>query len=210
MTGQGPSKDSETAVLGRIVSLDMPSGDAQAQPVLARVLLAEDDPRLQSLGRKVLERQGYNVSLANDGEEAVALAADNDFDVILMDLSMPKMDGYEAMRKIKSIKPMMPVVAVTAHAMKSDRERCLEEGFDEHLSKPYEVPQLVAVVASFASDWARSLPTLREVAGNPEAVAALTPIPNLPETPNGEDGETPEPTAEVPPSEVPAEEHAAK
>jgi CheY-like chemotaxis protein len=135
--------------------------------MLGRILLAEDDPRLQSLGRKVLERQGYTVSVAGDGDEAVQMAADHDYEVILMDLSMPRMDGYEAMQRIKQFKPALPIVAVTAHAMKSDRERCLEQGFDEHLAKPYEVPLLMAVVASFASDWAKSIPSLKSVSQDP-------------------------------------------
>lgn len=116
-----------------------------------RVLLVDDDPRLRSLGRKVLERSGYEVALASDGDEAVALATSDEFDVILMDLSMPKMDGYEALRAIRAIRPGLPVIALTAHAMKSDQERCLQEGFDQHVSKPFRTQQLVATVAAFAA-----------------------------------------------------------
>jgi len=114
------------------------------------ILLVEDDPRLQALGRKVLERQGYQVTLAGDGEQAVTATATGTFDLVLMDLSMPKMDGHQATRLIKARTPQLPIVAVTAHAMASDRERCIESGFDTFLAKPYQIPDLLAVVESFA------------------------------------------------------------
>jgi CheY-like chemotaxis protein len=115
-----------------------------------RVLLVEDDPRLQVLGRKVLEKHGYQVLVADNGRTAVAMAEDGEPDLILMDVSLPEMDGLEATRQIKASKPGMPIVALTAHAMQGDRERTLAAGCDGFLSKPYMIPDLLAAVSAFA------------------------------------------------------------
>jgi two-component system, sensor histidine kinase and response regulator len=117
---------------------------------MTSVLLVDDDPRMQVLGRKVLERQGYRVVVAADGGEAAAAAELERFDVVLMDLEMPRVDGHEAMLRIKARQPAVPVVAVTAYAMAGDSERCLEEGFDDYISKPYEIAQLRSLVARLA------------------------------------------------------------
>jgi two-component system cell cycle response regulator DivK len=112
-----------------------------------RVLLVEDDTRLQLLGRKVLERSGYAVAIAGDGAAAIEMAAGGRPDLILMDISLPGIDGLEATRIIKRAQPALPVVAVTAHAMAGDRERTLAAGCDGFLSKPYLVAALLAAVA---------------------------------------------------------------
>jgi two-component system, sensor histidine kinase and response regulator len=117
---------------------------------MTSVLLVDDDPRMQVLGRKVLERQGYRVVVAADGNEAAAAADAERFDVVLMDLEMPRVDGHQAMRLIKARQPSLPVVAVTAYAMAGDSERCLEEGFDDYISKPYEIGRLRSLVARLA------------------------------------------------------------
>ena len=117
---------------------------------MTSVLLVDDDPRMQVLGRKVLERQGYRVVVAADGNEAAVAADAEPFDVVLMDLEMPRVDGHQAMRLIKARHPSLPVVAVTAYAMAGDSERCLEEGFDDYISKPYEIGQLRSLVARLA------------------------------------------------------------
>jgi len=114
---------------------------------MTAVLLVDDDPRMQELGRKVLERQGYRVVLAADGAEAAAAAATERVDVVLMDLEMPTVDGHEALRLIKAEHPALPVVAVTAYAMTGDPERCRAEGFDDYISKPYDLKQLRSLVA---------------------------------------------------------------
>jgi CheY-like chemotaxis protein len=117
---------------------------------MTSVLLVDDDPRMQVLGRKVLERQGYRVVLAANGAEASVAAAGERFDVVLMDLEMPGVDGHEALRQIRARQPALPVVAVTAYAMAGDAERCLAEGFDDYISKPYEIAQLRSIVARLA------------------------------------------------------------
>ena len=114
------------------------------------VLVVEDDPRLQVIARKVLERTGYLVLLAGDGEQGVAMAADHQPAVILMDVSLPGMDGLEATRRIKAANPAQPIVACTAHAMRGDRERVLAAGCDAFLSKPYQLGDLINAVSQFA------------------------------------------------------------
>jgi len=113
------------------------------------VLLVEDDARLQTLGRKVLESQGYEVVLAGDGRAAVELAGSARPDLVLMDVSLPEMDGLEATRRIKRTQPDLPIVALTAHAMERDRERTREAGCDGFLSKPYPIPELLATVSAY-------------------------------------------------------------
>ena len=117
---------------------------------MTAILLVDDDPRMQVLGRKVLERQGYRVVVATNGAEAVAAASAEPFDLVLMDLEMPSVDGHEALRLIKAERPALPVVAVTAYAMAGDSERCLEEGFDDYISKPYRITELRQLVARLA------------------------------------------------------------
>jgi CheY-like chemotaxis protein len=112
-----------------------------------RVLLVEDDARLQTLGRKILERHGYLVMLAGDGRVAVELAGSGRPDLVLMDVSLPEMDGLEATRLIKLDQPNLPIVALTAHAMERDRERTRDAGCDGFLSKPYQIPDLLAAVS---------------------------------------------------------------
>ena len=117
---------------------------------MTSVLLVDDDPRMQVLGRKVLERQGYRVVLAANGMEAATAAERERFDVVLMDLEMPNVNGHQALRLIKASQPALPVVAVTAYAMAGDPERCLAEGFDDYISKPYEIAELRSLVARLA------------------------------------------------------------
>ncbi len=117
---------------------------------MTAILLVDDDPRMQVLGRKVLERQGYRVVMATNGAEAVATVLAEPIDMVLMDLEMPRVDGHQALRLIKAERPELPVVAVTAYAMAGDIERCLTEGFDGYVSKPYDIHQLRRLVASLA------------------------------------------------------------
>ncbi len=117
---------------------------------MTSVLLVDDDPRMQVLGRKVLERQGYRVVVAANGTEAAEAVDLERFHVVLMDLEMPRVNGHEALRLIKARHPRLPVVAVTAYAMAGDSERCREEGFDDYISKPYDIGKLRALVARLA------------------------------------------------------------
>ena len=115
-------------------------------PVKLRILLAEDSLVNQKLAVALLTRQGHSVQIANNGREAVELSGAEPFDVLLMDVQMPEMDGFEAAAAIRERERTtgrhIPIVALTAHAMKGDRERCLEAGMDEYLSKPVRSGEL--------------------------------------------------------------------
>jgi two-component system, sensor histidine kinase and response regulator len=118
---------------------------AMASPVLfqtctgLRVLLAEDQVVQQKIAVRMLESMGHSVVIAPDGRQAIATFATNSFDVILMDIIMPEMDGFEAVRLIRESEARkshhIPIIAVTAHAMQCDRVRFLQAGFDGYLSK---------------------------------------------------------------------------
>ncbi len=104
-----------------------------------RILLAEDNPVNQKLAKLMLEQAGYQVALAGTGEEAVTVYSQTPdaFDLIFMDVQMPKVDGLEATRRIREKGfDAVPIIAMTAHAMKGDRDRCLEAGMNDYLSKP--------------------------------------------------------------------------
>jgi CheY-like chemotaxis protein/HPt (histidine-containing phosphotransfer) domain-containing protein len=124
---------------------------ARTKPARAlKVLLAEDSPLNQAVARKMLERAGHEVMLAENGREALALLDGQSFDVVLMDVQMPIMGGFEATgairEKERATKAHQPIVALTAHAMKGDRERCLAAGMDAYASKPFESEGLLAAI----------------------------------------------------------------
>ncbi len=121
-----------------------------------RVLLAEDSLVNQKLAVALLEGQGHTVTLVNNGREAVAAAAGQNFDVVLMDVQMPEMDGLEAAAQIRVREQRtgahLPIVAMTAHALKGDRERCLEAGMDSYVTKPIRAEELFRTIdAIFAA-----------------------------------------------------------
>jgi two-component system, sensor histidine kinase and response regulator len=114
--------------------------------------LAEDEVVNQKVAARLLEKRGHSVVVVGDGAQALAAFSHEVFDVILMDVQMPVMNGYEATRAIRKREQSMdshtPIVALTAHAMKGDREICLEGGMDSYLAKPIRVEELIAVLAS--------------------------------------------------------------
>lgn len=111
------------------------------------VLVADDNEVAQRLCRRVLEKAGHRVLTASDGQQAVNLALAELPDMILMDVAMPGMDGLEAMRQIKAQKPSMVIVIASAHSMAGDRERFLEAGANDVLSKPFKLTDLTGMVA---------------------------------------------------------------
>ncbi|MBI5295412.1 MAG: response regulator [Chloroflexi bacterium] len=105
-----------------------------------RVLLAEDNPVNQKLAVLILQRSGYSVDTVENGQAALEQALRGNYDAILMDVQMPEMDGCEATRRIRTARTgsRIPIIAMTAHALKGDRDRCLEAGMDDYLTKPIE------------------------------------------------------------------------
>jgi len=115
--------------------------DDEEEPHLpARILVAEDNPVNQRVAARMLERLGYRPDVVADGAEAVAAVQRVPYDIVLMDCQMPEVDGYEATRRIRRLGDSLPrqprILALTAHAMKGDEERCLEAGMDGYLTKP--------------------------------------------------------------------------
>jgi CheY-like chemotaxis protein len=114
------------------------------------VLVADDNDVAQRLCKRVLEKAGYNVIIAVDGLQAVDVALSQHPSMILMDVAMPGIDGLEAMRRIKTQLPAMPIVIASAHSMASDTDRFLAAGADKVLSKPFRLADLVAIVGQLA------------------------------------------------------------
>jgi CheY-like chemotaxis protein len=120
------------------------------------VLIVEDEPDNREIMRAVVEDiLGYRAMLAADGEEALRLADEHRPRLILMDLMMPVLDGFEAIRKLKAQERTagIPVVAVTALSRSVDLQRAVENGADEYIGKPFDLDQLAAVVERHASGW---------------------------------------------------------
>jgi len=119
-----------------------------------RILLAEDNPVNQRLATKVLEKRGHQVTVTATGCGAFQRIQEETFDVVLMDVQMPDMDGLEATALIreweKNRERRTPIVALTAHSMKGDRDRCLAAGMDTYVTKPFDAAKLIEVVESTA------------------------------------------------------------
>ncbi len=111
-----------------------------------KILLAEDNTVNQKLAVKILEKMGHTVSVASNGKEALNVLEKDDFQIILMDVQMPEMDGFEATIAIREKEKVtgthIPIVAMTAHAMVGDKERCLDMGMDGYISKPISSKEL--------------------------------------------------------------------
>ncbi len=133
-------------------------GEPATEPVnpvpSMHILVAEDNAFNQQLVTRLLQKQGHEVVVASHGREALDLWAQSPFDLILMDVQMPDMDGFEVTAAIRSAEretgAHMPIVAMTAHAIVGDRERCLDAGMDEYISKPIHARTLADVIASLA------------------------------------------------------------
>lgn len=116
----------------------------------SRILVTEDDPQNLYLVKFLLESSGHEVLVATDGEEAVSVARAERPDLVLMDMLLPRMDGYEATRILKSDPaPAMPIVALTAYSMKGDREAILRAGCDGYISKPIDPEVFVGQVEAY-------------------------------------------------------------
>lgn len=134
--------------------------ERNAAPVAANVLVVEDTPANQKVLTKILEKRGHTVIGADNGREAIELCYHHVFDVVVMDVQMPTMDGFQATAAIRNLEPSaasdrtspdVPIIAMTAHATRGFEERCLAAGMDAYLSKPVDAAQLVQLIESYAT-----------------------------------------------------------
>jgi signal transduction histidine kinase/ActR/RegA family two-component response regulator len=131
------------------VSADTTTAEPEAEPRVRHVLVAEDNPVNQRVVQHLLRKRRWSMTVVDDGREAVAAFERERFDLVLMDVQMPEMDGLEAVTLLRSIerrdgRPHTPVIAVTAHAMSGDRDRCLARGMDGYVTKPLRPDALFA------------------------------------------------------------------
>jgi two-component system sensor histidine kinase/response regulator len=129
-----------------------------------RVLVVEDNRVNQLVARRLLETEGIQVSLASNGMEAVEAWEQCEVDLVLMDVQMPVMDGFEATIRIRELEPGLrrartPIIALTAHAAPEDRQKCLQAGMDGYVTKPIEAESLMATIREFASPRVNSIGT---------------------------------------------------
>jgi two-component system, sensor histidine kinase and response regulator len=141
-------RESPDAVLSPYSLVNETKGELQS------VLIAEDNPVNQRLIARMLEKRGYQVVIAGNGRESLDALRRKRFDLVFMDVQMPVMDGFEATgeqrRREKLAGLHTPIIALTAHAMKGDRERCLDAGMDEYLTKPINARELDELLAKYA------------------------------------------------------------
>jgi signal transduction histidine kinase/DNA-binding response OmpR family regulator len=145
-----------------------------------RILLAEDNVVNQKVAARLLEKQGHSVEVTCNGAEALAAFALRAFDLILMDVQMPVMGGYEAAQAIRAAEQgtlrHIPIVALTAHAMKGDREICLKSGMDDYLGKPVRPQELAAVLDRWGKPWPGPDVTLPADAAKDAAEFSQSPV----------------------------------
>jgi len=161
------------AGLAPAVAVGVPDGRERS----FRILLAEDDAVSREIAQLILERAGHTVSTVTDGRSAVRAALTGDHDLVLMDLSMPELDGFEATRQIRATEPpgrRTPIVAVTANTQASDRDACRAAGMDGFLSKPitWEAVRAALSLAAPTDPPSRDRPPDRDLALDGDRIAA--------------------------------------
>ncbi|MCG8354726.1 MAG: response regulator [Kiloniellales bacterium] len=155
------------------IAAPQPDADtAEAKPLVTdqKILLVEDNEVNQLLARTLLVKRGYEVTIANNGAEAIAALRTGAYDVVLMDIQMPVMDGLEATRRIRLLdEPLgnVPIVAMTANAMQGDHERCIQAGMSDYISKPINREELLAKLGYWTGQDSASLDG--DVGGQPAA-----------------------------------------
>lgn len=133
-----------------------------------RVLIVDDAPDNRLLVSRFLQLAGAEIETASDGAHGIGLALAGHFDVILMDIQMPSMDGYEAVRRLRAHDYTQPIIALTAHAMRHERDRCLTNGFDAYLTKPIARLDLLKTIRSLANGESDCRSTLTRCADTPQ------------------------------------------
>ena len=178
VTALGTSSLESETTHGRLTTNSDAAG--QNAPATNRflILLAEDNTVNQRVAVRLLQKQGHTVSVAENGREALDRLKQERFDLVLMDVQMPEMDGLEATAAIRdqemSTGQHLPIIAMTAHAMAGDRERCLEAGMDGYVSKPIQPQVLFDTISSVVAHWAAQSATQRETRSH-----LTTPITNF-------------------------------
>jgi CheY-like chemotaxis protein len=120
---------------------------------MSRILLVEDNEMNRDMLSRRLARKGYDVEMAVDGRQGVDMARSGSYDLILMDMSLPEIDGWEATRQLRASTETatIPIIALTAHAMAGDREKAMEAGCDDYDVKPVELPRLLSKIETLLS-----------------------------------------------------------
>jgi CheY-like chemotaxis protein/HPt (histidine-containing phosphotransfer) domain-containing protein len=149
-------KDAILTALGKLANEPAPAAEAPTEVRRSlHILLAEDNPVNQDFAVSLLQKHGHRVVVANDGREALAAWEKEPFDLILMDVQMPEMDGFATTRAIREKErdsgKHIPIIAATAYALSGDRERCLEAGMDAYISKPIRGAALLQVIAGLVA-----------------------------------------------------------
>ena len=125
-------------------------------PSPVQILLVEDNLVNQKVALQQLKKLGYSVAVANNGEEAIHKVNEQEYALILMDCQMPRVDGFEATRRIRQQEAIhggrVPIVAMTANAMEGDRENCLNAGMDDYIPKPVRISQLSEVIGRWMTE----------------------------------------------------------
>jgi PAS domain S-box-containing protein len=129
--------------------LEQESDTLEQERFVGQVLVVEDSPTNQMLVKLLLSRLGLEVTLAEDGKDAIDIALSQTFDLIFMDVQMPNMNGYDATKVLRKNGLTTPIVALTAHAMKGDREKCISAGCDDYLAKPIKRKTLVQIIRKY-------------------------------------------------------------
>lgn len=129
-------------------------------PTSLNVLVAEDTPANQKVVRAILRKRGHNVEIANNGREAIDKVVADPYDVVLMDIQMPTVDGYQATSAIRELdegdRATIPIIAMTAHAMKGDADKCIEHGMNDYISKPIDSRRLIELVERWGTGCQKS------------------------------------------------------
>jgi signal transduction histidine kinase/DNA-binding response OmpR family regulator len=170
-------RDTVLEVLGRAHAAPAPAKPASSSLPMAshpatRILLAEDYPTNQLVALSILQKLGYQADVVSNGTEAVAALRQTAYDLVLMDCQMPELDGYDATRQIRRpgsgvLNPAIPIIALTAHAMKADKQKCLDAGMDDYLTKPISPRPLAEALARW----------LRHSAAPPYPAVVAAPLP---------------------------------
>ena len=128
--------------------------------ILAKILIVEDNELNRDMLSRRLQRRGYEILLATDGEQGVELARNASPDLILMDMSLPGLDGWEATRLLKAdaATVKLPIIALTAHAMSSDREKAMEAGCDDYDTKPVDLVRLLGKIENWLNKAGVAIP----------------------------------------------------